>query len=174
MSKTEKPHPSDAAVWPMWRELTRHFPVWSLLPSAFWTPGAFGYVGVDHVSGFRRNASTRAAFALMEGRPDEDLDVLIELAELNARRQRQMFTAVAVSYVTIPLTLVATWAEIAPDGVESLIRDNLVCAIQGFAGLTLGALYYFSSHWRSRQMVEVLDLVRIERMAKPKPKTPRR
>lgn len=167
MSKAEKPHPSDAPVWPLWRELKRHFPVWSLLPSAFWTPGAFGYVGVDHVSGFRRNASTKAAFALMDGRPDEDLDLLTALAALNARRQRQMFTAVAVAYVTVPLTLIATWAEIAPDGVEAFIRGNVLSAVQGFVGLTMGALYYFCSHWRSRQMVEVLDLIRIERGARP-------
>lgn len=167
MSKTDRPHPSDASVWPLWRELTRHFPVWSLLPSAFWTPGAFGYTGVDHVSGFRRNASTKAVFSLMEGRADEELDVLTALAALNARRQRQMFTAVAVAYVTIPLTLIATWVEVAPGGVERVIRDYPTATIQGFVGLTFGALYYFCSHWRSRQMVEVLDLIRIERGAKP-------
>lgn len=161
--------PSPSPVWPLWRELKRHFPVWSLFPSAFWTPGAYGYAGVDHVSGFRRNASTKAAFALMEERPDSDLDQLAALAELNARRQRQMFTAVALAYITVPVTLIATWAEIAPEGVEAVIRGNLMYAIQGFVGLTCGALYYFCSHWRSRQMVEVLDLIRIERMAEAKP-----
>jgi hypothetical protein len=163
MKRARSPFPSDAAVWPMWRDLKRHFPVWSLLPSAFWTPGAFGYFGADHVSGFRSNASTRAVFALMEARTDGELESLAALTDLNARRQRQMFTAVAVSYVTLPLTLIATWAEIAPDAIQLVIRDHPNPAIQGFIGLTLVALYYFCSHWRARQMVEVLDLVRIER-----------
>lgn len=159
--------PDEAPVWALWRAVRKPFPVWSLLPSAFWTPGAFGYVGVDHVSGLRRNASTHKVFALLEGRLDEDLDGVTALAALNSRRQRQMFTAVAVAYVSIPLTLVATWAEVAPGAVERFIRAYPTGALQAFIGLTVGALYYFCSHWRARQIVEVLDLVRIERGARP-------
>lgn len=169
MSEEQQPvtAPVEAPVWALWRAVKKPFPVWSLFPSAFWTPGAFGYIGVDHVSGFRRNASTKTVFALLEGRADEDLDGVTALAALNCRRQRQMFTAVAVAYVTIPLTLVATWAEVTPGAVEAFLRAYPTAAVQVFVGLTVGALYYFASYWRARQILEVLDLVRIERGARP-------
>lgn len=153
----------DAPVWTLWRQVKRHFPTWSLLPSAFWTRGAWTFIGIDVVSGFRRNASTRAVFALLADRSDGELDRLIALAMLNSRRQRQMFTAVAVAYVTIPLTAMATWADIAPDAIKSFLREEFSIAVQLFATATLAALVYFCSLWRSRQVVEVLELVRIER-----------
>ena len=105
--------PPELEVWALWRALKRIFPVWSLLPSAFWTPGAWGYVGLDHVTGLRRNATTRATFALLQDRSDEALATLTALASLNSRRQGQMFSIVAIIYITVPLTLVATWAQIA-------------------------------------------------------------
>lgn len=44
-----------AELWALWDKLKRLFPTWSVLPEAFYTPGAWGYVGVDFVSGFRKN-----------------------------------------------------------------------------------------------------------------------
>lgn len=155
--------PPELEVWALWRALKRIFPVWSLLPSAFWTPGAWGYVGLDHVTGLRRNATTRATFALLQDRSDEALATLTALASLNSRRQGQMFSIVAIIYITVPLTLVATWAQIAPGGVERYIRGHLLGSVQVLVAATLAAGYYFLSHWRSRQVVEVLELVRIER-----------
>lgn len=154
---------NSAAAWELWRRLRRFFPVWSLLPSTFVTPGAWTMMGVDYVSGFRRNRSTRQTFALLSDVRAETFETVAALAALNVRRQLNMLRAVIVAYVTFPLSLVATAGQIAPDRVEQLIRDNPDTALTLFAGSTLGALYYVMSWWRARQMVEVLDLFRIER-----------
>ncbi|MBC6980812.1 hypothetical protein [Caulobacter sp. 17J80-11] len=139
----------------------------SLVPSALVTPGSWGYAGIDFVSGLRRNASTHKTFALLEDVSDADFEALTALAALNARRQDQMFRVVALGYVTIPITLVATWAEIAPEGVAELLRQNTQLAWWTVFIFTFGVLGYFASWWRSRQIVSVLDLVRIERRLSP-------
>jgi len=156
---------SDA--WALWDRLKRHFPTWSLLPSSFYTPGAWGYMGVDFISGFRRNRSTRQAFDLLAGVDDQTFDAVSALANVNARRQDQMLRAVIVAYLTIPVSVIAIFAEVAGDSLVSFVRANLETSIQFGVAATLGPLMYYMSHWRSRQIVSVLDLIRIERGQSP-------
>ena len=70
-------------------------------------------MGVDFISGFRRNRSTRQAFELLEGVDDGTFDAISALANLNARRQEQMLRAVIIAYLTIPVSIVAVLAEVA-------------------------------------------------------------
>ncbi len=161
--------PGDAAAvrveraWALWRRLKTYFPAWSLLPSAFITPGAWTLAGIDFIGGLRRNRSTRQTFALLKDTPPEDFEAVSALAAVNARRQELISRTVLLLYVTIPLTLLATGAEIAPDSVERLIRENLRLSLYLFFAATGGAMLYLSSWWRSKQMMSVLDLGRIER-----------
>lgn len=156
--------PSQAdAVWALWRKLKTYFPAWSLAPSAFVTPGAWTLAGIDFIGGLRRNRSTRQTFALLAETPAPLFEAVVALASVNARRQELISRTVLLLYVTVPLTLLATGAEIAPDSVERLIQDNLRLSLYLFFAATLSALFYMASWWRSRQMMAVLDLVRIER-----------
>ena len=154
-------------AWTLWRELKGYFPAWSLIPSSFYTPGAWGYMGVDFISGFRRNRSTRQAFELLDGVDDGVFDAVSALANLNSRRQDQMLRAVIVAYLTVPVSIIAILAEVAGDGLVAFVREHLQMAIQLGAGATLAPLSYYLSHWRSRQIVSVLDLIRIERGQSP-------
>ena len=156
-----------ADVWALWDKLKRLFPTWSLLPEAFYTPGAWGYVGVDFVSGFRKNPSTLKTFDLLKDVDEVRFDALSALANLNARRQEQLLRAVVIGYLTLPLTITALAADLAGDSVMGLLREHTTAAIQIGAMITLGPLGYFLSHWRSRQIVGVLDLIRIERGQTP-------
>ena len=156
-----------AALWDLWRRLKRLFPVWSLIPSSFHTPGAWGYVGVDFISGFRKNPSTIKAFDLLKDADDATFDALSALASLNARRQDQMLRAVILGYLTVPLSILALLAELAGDSVMSFVRGNTSQVIQFVTAATLAPLGYMMSHWRSRQIVGVLDLIRIERGQAP-------
>ena len=124
-------------------------------------------MGVDFISGFRRNRSTRQAFELLEGIDDGVFDAVSALANLNARRQDQMLRAVVVAYLTVPISIVAILAELAGDSLVSFVRDHLQMSIQFGVGATLAPLSYYLSHWRSRQIVSVLDLIRIERGQSP-------
>jgi hypothetical protein len=154
-------------VWALWKRLRAYFPTWSLLPSSFVTPGAWGYMGNDFISGFRRNRSTQQAFELLDGVTDRDFDALSALANLNARRQDQMLRAVVIAYLTVPLSIVAILAEVAGGSLLTFVRDHSDWAIQTAVAITFGPVVFFMSHWRSRQIVAVLDLIRIERGQSP-------
>ncbi|RRN62610.1 hypothetical protein [Caulobacter sp. 602-1] len=156
-----------AEAWALWDKLKRLFPAWNLLLEAFYTPGAWGYMGVDFLNGFRRNPSTAKAFALLDGIDDATFDALSALASLNARRHDQMVRAVVVVYLTVPLTIAAIMADLAGDSMLSFIRAHSTVAIQVAAGVTLGPISYLQGQWRSRQILGVLDLIRIERGQAP-------
>jgi hypothetical protein len=154
-------------TWALWRALIRHFPVWSLLPSSFTTPGAWGYLGVDFLTGFRANPSTHRAFEILAGADDALFDGVSALASLNARRHEQMLRAVVIAYLTVPISILALAAEVAGDGLLAYGREHIQVLAPLVAGLTLAPLGYFLGHWRSRQIVGVLDLIRIERGQSP-------
>ena len=156
-----------ADIWALWGRLKRYFPTWSLLPSSLYTPGAWGYMGVDFISGFRRNRSTLQAFELLSEVDDRTFDAVSALANVNARRQDQMLRAVIIAYLTIPVSIIAILAEVAGDSLVSFVRTNLETSIQFGVAVTFGPLVYYLSHWRSRQIVSVLDLIRIERGQSP-------
>ncbi len=164
MADKDRVVPETAAeLWDLWRRLKRNFPAWSLLPSGLYTPGAWGYIGVDFISGFRRNKSTQQTFDLLDGVDDKTFDALYALAGLNGRRQDQMLKAVVIGYLTLPLSIIAVVADIEGDSVSAFIREHSTTVYQIIAMVTLGPLTFLMSQWRSRQMIGVLDLIRIER-----------
>lgn len=156
-----------ARLWALWRALKAEFPLWSLLPSAFTTPGAWGYVGVDFLSGFRANPSTRRAFDLLADVDAATFDALCALAALNVRRHEQLLKAVVIAYLTVPITVLAVIAEVAGDTVLSFVREQAPYVISMAAGMTLGTVSYYLGAWRANQIVGVLDLIRIERGQAP-------
>lgn len=134
-----------------------------LIPSSFVTPGAWGYFGVDFVTGFRANPSTHKSFEALADIDRPTFDALSALANLNVRRQEQMLKAVVIGYLTIPVTVLAVVAEVAGDSLVVFARDHLQTVITIGAMAALGPLGYFLSTWRSHQIVGVLELIRIER-----------
>jgi hypothetical protein len=124
-------------------------------------------MGVDFISGFRKNRSTVESFALLEGVDDRVFDALSALASLNARRQDQMLRAVIIIYLTVPLSIAALAADLMGDSIVSFIRAQPRSAIAIVATMTMGVVIYVMSQWRSRQIVSVLDLIRIERGQAP-------
>jgi hypothetical protein len=154
-------------LWRLWRSLHRLFPTWSILPDSFVTPGAWGYLGVDFVSGLRRNPSTLKAFALLEGAADELFDGLTALAALNGRRQDQLLRVVILTYLTVPLSILALVAELSGDSLLSFVKTHQANTIGIALTITLAPLGYLISTWRSKQLISVLDLIRVERQQRP-------
>ena len=154
---------AEGDLWSLWRRLKGLFPVWSLLPSSVYTPGAWGYTGVDFVSGFRRNPSTLKAFALLDGVDRATFDALATLADLNARRQDQMLRFVIICYLTVPVSILALTADLAGDSLLSFTRAHLSMVVSILVIMGLGPVSYLMGQWRSRQIIGVLDLIRVER-----------
>ena len=119
------------------------------------------------MGGLRRNRSTEAAFKLMRALDDDRFNVLAGLAAVNARRQDRVFRTVVILYLTVPITILATWAEISSDSVNDYLRSDITGAVQYALLFTTGVTIYWLSWWRSKQMKDVIDLHRLERDARP-------
>jgi hypothetical protein len=158
---------SEHAVWPLWRRYKALFRTWTILISVFTTPGAWGWLGNDVVSGLRRNPSTHKAFSLLADVSQAQFNALSALATLNQRRQELGFQMLVVFYVTVPVTLFVSAGEIDPAALKAFVAgqgDTLWMLAAASIGATL---IYLAALWRSRQMVQVLDLIRIERAVSP-------
>lgn len=155
--------PLNHAVWPLWMAYKRLFRTMTLPVSVWATPGAWGWFGNDVVSGLRRNPSTARAFALLDSASPELFNTLSALATLNQRRQELGFQMLAIFYVTVPVTAFVSAGEIAPEALIAFVRDRQESLITFVSLLVLTTLVYLASLWRARQMVQVLDLIRLER-----------
>ena len=78
-----------------------------------------------------------------------------------------MLRAVIIGYLTIPFSIIALLAQVMGDSLLAFVSEHLGMTIQFVALCSFGVLAFFCSHWRSRQIVGVLDLVRIERGQMP-------
>lgn len=155
--------PQEAAYWPVWRRLCREFPTWSFVFSAILTPAAWRTIVNDLVSGLRANRSTKRAFQLTAGLSDEDIEALAAIAALNQRRHDWVMRILIVVYLTIPATLATLAAEVMGDGLISVLREQAQASAALIVGLVIAILIYFMAQWRARQMVGVLELIRIDR-----------
>ena len=123
----------------------------------------WGIYGVDCVSGLRDSAMAKAAEAVISQASDEELDTLIEIAQVNAARNDSMWRMAVVFYVSVPGALIFASLDIAPDVISEMIRDTLFYLMIAFALFTGQMLFYFGTFWRARQIVAVLELLRIDR-----------
>lgn len=165
--RVERETGESAELWRLWGALHRLFPTWSLIPESFVTPGAWGYMGLDFISGFRRNPSTLKAFALFNGVSDALFDGVTAMAALNARRQDQLLRVVIVGYLTVPLSILALVAELAGADLMSFVKAHLTVTLWLAVTLAAAPAGYMMSTWRAKQLIGVLDLIRIERQQQP-------
>ncbi|WP_396594248.1 hypothetical protein [Brevundimonas sp. R86498] len=163
-------NPVGGELWNLWRQLKRLFPTWNLIPSSFYTPGALGYLGVDFITGLRRNPSTIAADRLLKDVDDPTFAGVAALADLNLARQDQLLKFVILTYLTVPISFTALMAEIYGSSLLAFVDANRQTAISLVAIATLSPLGYMMSQWRARQIVSVLELLRIERLQKSSPR----
>ncbi|WP_309630162.1 hypothetical protein [Brevundimonas sp.] len=161
-----QPEPLDAEDhWAAWSRLVRLFPTSSLPFSAYTTPGGSRFAGVDLLRGIRANQSSAQAAQLLAPLSPEAFDRVGTMAALNASRQEQAFKGLALAYLTVPVTLLAAWAQIVPGYVDRWLAANaLGASIVALSLIGVGALQ-FLGWWRSRQIVAVVALIGLDRAA---------
>lgn len=149
-------------VWALWDAIRRDFSVARAPLEALTSSTSWGYVGNDFVSGLRRDRPTVRTFERLDAAP-EHYEPVRALADLNVRRHEQMFQALVLFYVTVPLTIVLAMGEVVPEAVVKHLRDNMTYVIAGAAPLVFGVISYMVGLWRARQMVAAMTLWRLER-----------
>jgi hypothetical protein len=158
-----RPRLSADEIWRLWRAVTRALPMWTMPWESLFAPSALTMVGVDYVSGLRRNASTRKVFALLERVASRDLRRLHSIAQVNRQRQEAVARWTAIGMVTLPLSAALALAQLAPGVLEALRTQWLNLSAVTLAIVAAVVLLYLLSAWRARQIVAVLELAFVER-----------
>lgn len=162
---------ADRPLWGLWRELMALYPLWRSVLSAMNPRSAFrrenSYFWFDVIRGLRSMSSSLRVAERLESVGDSDLDGLIALAEVNSRRQEHFFRTLVLSYVTVPFTIGAIWAQLMPGQLISLVKEPDLAPVWGgtIAGLATALAVRFIADWRARSFLAVLQMARIERSA---------
>ncbi len=117
-------------------------------------------VGVDMIAGQLHDPRARRAAARLGGVSDELLHALSQIASLNAERVTNVFRAVAVCYITLPIAVAALLSEAAPDLLSAYVAENLDLIAFLVGGAIITPIIYFLGMWRAKQIAWTVDLYR--------------
>lgn len=162
---------ADGPLWRLWRELMALYPLWRSVLSAMNPRSAFrrenSYFWFDVIRGLRSMSSSLRVAERLESVGYSDLDGLIALAEVNSRRQEHFFRTLVLSYVTVPFTIGAIWAQLMPGQLILLVKEPDLAPVWGgtIAGLATALAVRFIADWRARSFLALLQMARIERSA---------
>ena len=150
-------------LWPVWRRLVQEFGTRRLFTHLSTSKSGMGFYGADVISTLRATPMAQAGLAVLADVSDDLLLRLGDLATLNAKRNESMWRLAALFYVSVPLTLVLTGLEGAPEIVKEMLAQSWLIFMICGGMITLWLLYYFGNQWRARQIEAVIELARIER-----------
>lgn len=123
----------------------------------------WGFYGVDLISNLRRSPMAERAFNLLAAVSDRDLERLADLARVNSQRHDSMWRMSVMFYVSVPATGALALLQIAPEAVAAAFTEGSVVLWVAIGAILSSMLYYFGAHWRARQILAVLEMVRLER-----------
>jgi len=143
---------ADNRLWALWREVMALYPLSHSLIAGLSPSSPFrretSWFWFDVVFGLRAMKSSRAIAQRLSTVTEAELDGLIVIGEINSRRQEHFFRSLVLAYITVPLTVGAIWAQLAPDSL---------------VGLATAILIRFVADWRARSFLAVLTMIRAER-----------
>jgi hypothetical protein len=143
-----------------WRTLVRHYPVWRLFFDLTFDPHSWRLIGADLVSMVVENKHARKAARALDGASPDMLDAISGMAHVNERRATDIFRAVFLGYVSVPITLAAMLSDASPDLLRAMITDMTPGFVIFLAGTIIFPILYFCGSWRAKQIGWVVDLYR--------------
>ncbi len=159
--------PEDLRV--RWNALAKQFRVLTLPLDLVFSANSYKLVGPNLLPGILDGKRAAAAAAAMAGATPEALAALAEMARVNIERTGDVFKAVAVSYVTLPLAFLALLSDAAPERVRRAAEEADTGVFVLLAWVALAPIAYFLSHWRAKQIGWTIDLYRAGALASKSP-----
>lgn len=149
-------------VWQHWEALHRLFPTWRFVGSILWTMSR-PQAGFDGLRRMRMNPRVVRAFALLEQLDTQMIDGLLALARTNAERQGYLARTILFAYVSIPFSVGALVAQVAPLATQRALLGYAPAWGGGLAGAGVAVVARLILDAQARQFVAILEMARIER-----------
>lgn len=154
-----------------WRGVARHFPLWRFGIDLFFDVDSWRMIGADITTMMLHNKKVRRAAHAMEGASAETLEALAGVAKVNESRSNDIFRAVFLGYVSVPIAFAALLSDAAPDALNGFVSEYSSAIVMMLIGGVLFPAVYFCGNWRAKQIAWTIDLYRGGAL-KPLPATP--
>lgn len=115
-------------------------------------------IGADVTSLVVEGKNARRAVGEMTDASPETLDALKAIAKVNEQRSSDLFRAVFLGYVSVPIALMALLSDAAPDAMRSFISEFAAGIIVFIIGTVVFPIVYFCGNWRAKQIAWVIEL----------------
>ena len=149
-------------LWALWRRLIAVLPLIKMPIDSVLAPSAWTMVGVDYVSGLRRNRSTRRIFDMLTPLSPADLRRIHLLAQVNHRRHEAVSRWTAIAFVTLPVSVALALSELAPDLLRRIQTEFLDLSLTTLVVIGAMVVLYLIAAWRARQIANVIELAFVE------------
>lgn len=143
-----------------WRALARRFPLWRMPFDLVFQASSWSMFGSDLTSIVLRSSIARAAARDLEGASEDTLEALASVAAVNVERTGEVFKAVFVGYVSLPLALGALLSDAAPDALRAVVEERSAAIVIFLSGALIFPILFFCGAWRAKQIAWVLSLYR--------------
>jgi hypothetical protein len=154
-----------------WRTLAGRFPLWRMPFDLLFHASSWRMFGADLVGIVLSNSNARAAARDLKGATPETLEALSSVAAVNVERTGEIFKAVFIGYVSLPLGLGALLSDAAPDTVRTVLSEQSAAIVIFLGGAIVFPILFFCGAWRAKQIAWVLSLYRAGALTPPLPKT---
>jgi len=149
-----------AEVQQCFRGVAKRFPLWRFGLDLFLDTTSWRLIGSDITSLVVESRNVRRAAESMAGASPETVDALLAMAKVNEQRSNDIFRAVFLGYVSIPIALAALLSDAAPDFLSSLLSEYASSIVIFIIGTVLFPIIYFCGNWRAKQIAWVIELYR--------------
>jgi hypothetical protein len=148
------------ALQRLWKALVKIFPARSLPIDWFFSPSSWRMVGVDMITAQLHDPRVRRASGALQGVAPDMVQSLSDMARLNEERATNLFRAVAVCYITLPIALAAFLSDAAPNETRAYVSGNLDTIVPVVGALVITPIIYFFGMWRAKQIFWAIELHR--------------
>jgi hypothetical protein len=143
-----------------WRAIAKLFPLWRFGIDLFFDVNSWRMIGADVTSMLVEHRNARRAAGVMTAASPETLEALAAIAKVNESRSSDLFRAVFLGYVTVPIALAAMLSDAAPEFLSAFISEYVATILILLVGTFVFPVVYFCGNWRAKQIAWVIDLYR--------------
>lgn len=143
-----------------WRSVAKLFPLRRFGIDLFFDVNSWHMIGADVTSMLASHKNARRAADAMQGATPETLEALAAIAKVNESRSSDLFRAVFLGYVTVPIALAAMFSDAAPEFLNAFVREYATTIVILLIGTVVFPIVYFCGNWRAKQIAWVVELYR--------------
>lgn len=154
----------DQPLWQHTDRLQRLFPTWWFLLSGFFSAWR-ARSGFDSLRRLRMSERGQRALTLLDQIETPVLDGMIALAKANAERQGYFARTILFAYVSIPFSIGALVAQLAPLATQQALLAYAPSWGGALAGVGTAVVVRLILDGQARQFLAILEMARIERGA---------